>query len=106
MPGAGKQTLSEASARLTFIWSGASFETSVIPAKANPTIDNSFAKACGMDSRFRGNDCGLERLRRANDTTTFNCRFASYNQWPRRRIEGEETSTSTARRLGTDGKNF
>ncbi len=42
-------------------------EPPVIPAKAGIQSDDStFPKACGVDSRFRGNDC----LGLANDTTT------------------------------------
>ena len=53
------------------IWSGIPYETPVIPAKAGiQSVASSFPKVCGVDSRFRGNDCGLERLSRANDTTT------------------------------------
>jgi hypothetical protein len=33
-------------------------------------VDSAFPKVCGVDSRFRGNDCGLERPCLANDTTT------------------------------------
>ena len=33
-------------------------------------MDSAFPKLCGVDSRFRGNDCGLERPCLANDTTT------------------------------------
>jgi hypothetical protein len=39
------------------------FETSVIPAKAGiQSEDSAFPQVCGVDSRFRGNDCA------ANDT--------------------------------------
>jgi hypothetical protein len=33
-------------------------------------VDSAFPKVSGVDSRFRGNDCGLERACLANDTTT------------------------------------
>jgi len=45
--------------------------TAVIPAKAGiQSVGNPFPKARGVDSRFRGNDGGLERPCRANHTTT------------------------------------
>jgi hypothetical protein len=47
------------------------FETPVIPAKAEiQSVDSAFPKVCRVDSRFRGNDCGLERPCPANDTST------------------------------------
>jgi hypothetical protein len=47
------------------------FETPVIPAKAGiQSADSAFPKVCRVDSRFRGNDCGLQRPCRANDTST------------------------------------
>jgi hypothetical protein len=34
----------------------------VIPAKAGiQSVEGAFPKLCGRDSRFRGNDCGMER---------------------------------------------
>ncbi len=49
------------------IWNGDPIEPPVIPAKAGIQSDDStFPKVCGVDSRFRGNDC----LGLANDTTT------------------------------------
>jgi hypothetical protein len=33
------------------------------------SVDNAFPKVCRVDSRFRGNDCGLERPCLANDTS-------------------------------------
>ena len=46
-------------------------ETPVIPAKAGiQSVHSAFPKVRGVDSRFRGNDCGLERPCLANDTTT------------------------------------
>jgi hypothetical protein len=33
-------------------------------------MDSAFQKGGGVDSRFRGNDCGLERLCFAKGTTT------------------------------------
>ncbi len=46
-------------------------ETPVIPAKAGiQSAESAFPKVCGVDSRFRGNDCGLERLRLPNDAIT------------------------------------
>ncbi len=51
------------------------FEAPVIPAKAGiQSVGRAFPKACGVDSRFRGNDCGLGRPSGANGTTTL--RFA------------------------------
>ena len=53
------------------IWNGDPLEPPVIPAKAGiQSEDSTFPKACGVDSRFRGNDCGLERPCLGNDTTT------------------------------------
>jgi hypothetical protein len=53
------------------IWNGIHFETPVIPAKAGiQSVDILFPKTCGVDSRFRGNDCGLVGPCLANDTTT------------------------------------
>jgi hypothetical protein len=43
----------------------------VIPAKAGiQSVDGAFPKVRGVDSRLRGNDCGLERRCRASDATT------------------------------------
>ena len=43
----------------------------VIPAKAGTqSVIGAFPMACGLDSRFRGNDCTAERPRLANDTST------------------------------------
>jgi hypothetical protein len=40
------------------IWNADPLEPPVIPAKAGIQSDHStFPKACGVDSRFRGNDC-------------------------------------------------
>ena len=53
------------------IWNGIRFEIAVIPAKAGiQSVDGAFPTVYGVDSRFRGNDCGLERPCSANDTTT------------------------------------
>ena len=53
------------------IWGRIPFETPVIPAKAGShSFDSAFPKVCRVDSRFRGNDCGLERACLANDTGT------------------------------------
>jgi len=42
------------------IWNGDPLEPPVIPAKAGIQCDDStFPKVCGVDSRFRGNDCAL-----------------------------------------------
>ena len=50
---------------------GDQLEPPVIPAKAGIQSDDStFPKVCGVDSRFRGNDYGLERPCLANDTST------------------------------------
>jgi len=52
-------------------WDGIPFETPVIPAKAGiQPFDSAFPKVCRVDSRFRGNDCGLQRPCLANDTST------------------------------------
>ena len=46
-------------------------EPPVIPAKAGIQSDDStFPKVCGVDSRFRGNDCGLQRPCLANGIST------------------------------------
>src|SRR5208337_97972 len=53
------------------ICNGIPYEAPVIPAKAGiQSEDSAFPKACGVDSRFRGNDRGLERPCLPNDTTT------------------------------------
>jgi hypothetical protein len=50
------------------------FETPVIPAKAGIYSANPGKQAVSaLDSRFRGNDCGLARLCLANDTSTCAC---------------------------------
>jgi hypothetical protein len=42
------------------IWDGTRFETPVIPAKAGiQSVDSAFPRVCRVDSRFRGNDCGV-----------------------------------------------
>ena len=52
------------------IWNFIPYETPVIPAKAGiQSVNSAFPKVCGVDSRFRGNDCGLERPCLANDTS-------------------------------------
>ena len=53
------------------IWNGIHFEVPVIPAKAGiQSVDSLFPRTSGVDSRFRANDCGLQRPCPANDTTT------------------------------------
>jgi hypothetical protein len=53
------------------IWDGIPFEPPVIPAKAGiQFVDGAFPKVCGVDSRFRRNDCDLQRPCLANDTGT------------------------------------
>jgi len=57
--------------RVGVIWDGMAFETPVIPAKAGiQSVDSAFPKVWEVDSRFRGNDCGLERPCLADDTTS------------------------------------
>jgi hypothetical protein len=52
------------------IWDGIPFETPVIPGKAGiQSVDSAFPKVCRVDSRFPGNDCGLQRPCLANDTS-------------------------------------
>jgi hypothetical protein len=47
------------------------FGRPVIPAKAGiRSFDTRFPTVCGVDSRFRGNDCDLKRPCLANDTST------------------------------------
>ena len=54
------------------IWNGIPFETLVIPAKAGiQSVGDVFPMACGVDFRFRGNDCTRERPCLANDIS--NC---------------------------------
>ena len=49
-----------------------SYNTPVIPAKAGiQSLDSPFPKVCAVDSRFRGNDCGLDRPCLANETAAF-----------------------------------
>ena len=53
------------------IWSISPNETPVIPAKAGiQSVENAFPKVCRVDSRFRGNDCGLEHRCLPNDATS------------------------------------
>ena len=48
-----------------------SVEGHVIPAKAGIQLaDRAFHKTCGVDSRFGGNDCALERPYPSYDTST------------------------------------
>ena len=57
------------------IWNGIPFETLVIPAKAGiQSVGDVFPMACGVDSRFRGNDGAWERQCLANDTITCRAR--------------------------------
>jgi len=67
-PGQSPVTYKEGSG---VIWRGVRFETPVIPAKAGiQSVDSASPKVCGVDSRFRGNDCDFQRPGLANDTTT------------------------------------
>jgi hypothetical protein len=51
------------------MWNGSPFETPVIPAKAGiHSPEGVFPNLYGIDSRFRGNDCDLQRSYLANDT--------------------------------------
>jgi hypothetical protein len=80
------------------IWDGITFETPVIPAKAG--IHSANLRKCaveGLGSRFRGNDCGLQRPCLANDTSTlvwdtagFICDLLNVRTWARAagRIKG------------------
>jgi len=53
------------------ILGGMPFETPVIPAKAGMQFfDGASAKGCRVDSRFRGNDRGLQRPCLANGAST------------------------------------
>jgi hypothetical protein len=50
---------------------GIPYETPVIPAKAGIHTASLWKGGVNrLDSRFRGNDCDLQRLRPANDTIT------------------------------------
>ena len=61
------------------IWNIIPYETPVIPAKAGiQSVDSAFPKVYGVDSRFRGNDCGLERPCLANDTTAQRLNLMGY----------------------------
>jgi hypothetical protein len=45
------------------IWNDIPCKTPVIPAKAgSQPVHSMFAEVCGMDSRFRGNDCWLQAI--------------------------------------------
>ena len=58
------------------IWTGIPIETPVIPAKAGiQPADRAFAKVREVDSRFHGNDCGLQRPRVANDASSLRLGF-------------------------------
>jgi hypothetical protein len=60
------------------IWNSFPFGRPVIPAKAGiQSINSAFPKVCGVDSRFRGNDCDLHCPCIANDTGTENRAEAS-----------------------------
>ncbi len=53
------------------IWNISPNETPVIPAKAGiQSVKSASPRVCGVDSRFRGNDCGLERPCLPNDAIT------------------------------------
>jgi hypothetical protein len=53
------------------IWNAISFEILVIPAKAGiQFVVDAFPMTCGVDSRFRGNDCTWERPCLENDNST------------------------------------
>ena len=46
------------------------FETPVIPAKAGiQSVASAFPEVCGVDPRFRGNDCDLQRPYLACDSS-------------------------------------
>ena len=61
------------------IWNISPNETPVIPAKAGiQSVKSAFPRVCGVDSRFRGNDCGRERRCLPNDATT---RGAAGRHW-------------------------
>ena len=63
------------------IWHGVPFETPVIPAKAGiQPVDSAFPKVWGVDSRFRGNDCDLQRSCLANDNSTRDLQNAKKRQ--------------------------
>ncbi len=67
------------------MWNIIRYETPVIPVKAGiHSVDNAFPKVRGVDSRFRGNDCGLERPCLANDTATGRFTRACVGVIPRR----------------------
>ena len=69
----GKQKLENgvASFGSGVIWNGIYFERTVIPAKAGiQSVDSLSPRTCGVDSRFRGDDCDLRRPCLANDTRT------------------------------------
>jgi len=49
----------------------------VIPAKAGiQSVDRPFPKGCGVDSRFRGNDYGLDGPSLANNINTLSAPFS------------------------------
>jgi hypothetical protein len=74
------------------IWNGIPFETLVIPAQAGiQSVWGAFPMAGGVDSRFRGNDCTLERPFLANDTFTANSQNFTNVTAP---SEAEETSSA------------
>jgi hypothetical protein len=58
------------------IWNGDPLDPPVIPAEAGIQSDDStFPKICGVDSRFRGNDCA------PNDTRTWAAATVLYWVW-------------------------
>jgi len=66
------------------IWDQTAFGTLAIPAKAGiQSVVGALPVACGIDSRFRGNDCSWERPCLANDTGTVGCNRLSGDGSPR-----------------------
>jgi hypothetical protein len=71
-------------------------KTWVIPAKAGiQSVDTAFPKVCGVDSRFRGNDCDLQRPFLAKDTSTKTPANKSFSLTP-----GAFSSPGQAKALG------
>ena len=75
------------------------YETPVIPAKAGiQSVNSAFPKVCGVDSRFRGNDCDLERPSLAK-VSGMDSRFRGNDCGLERPCLANDTTTGTALHL-------
>jgi hypothetical protein len=73
-------------------------QAAVIPAKAGiQSVGGAFPMACGVDSRFRGNDGRFVRDDIPNDTTPLDSRFRGNDRRFARDDIPNDTTTSPAR---------